>query len=154
MDENLPMYKLSTEEDVDNDEQFDSVRDEWLSDKNNRSKVTIGILTGLSGLFLITTILSLTVFKDGGGNAVIPPETITQTATTTASQKTAPIVPPPTITETQFSTETVTETQRRDVIIDSGNTDSPTNTRLDAVPPNYVGNGVSTNEQDQVGNQN
>lgn len=154
MKNDLPTYKYNIDEEHEDIDTIDSVRDSWVSG-SDKYKIAFAIATTIAILLLILTILSFTVFNKSSDQGMegsdetptVEPSTVTITQSAQHSpQNDEPIVS--TVTETQVVTETITETQRREVIINGGN-DIP-NVQQDNIPPNYIGNDVSTDDSDQT----
>lgn len=155
MENDLPTYKYNIDEEHEDIDTFESVRNSRMSTQD-KYKIAFIISTTLAILLLIITVLSLTVFnsqikndEQGSENtSSTVPSTVTVTESVQpSSNRDAPVAP--TVVETQVVTETVTETQRREVIINGNDSHQPPVTQED-VPPNYVGNDVSTDDSDQT----
>lgn len=153
MKSDLPTYKNSIDEEHEDIDMIDSVRDSSV-DTSEKYKIGFIIAATAAVLFCILTILSFTVFNSDSSQESeekqpsTPVEASTVTVTQSVTPSSQPVEPSvSTVVETQAVTETVTETQRREVIINDNNT---ANNPQDNIPPNYIGNGVSTDDSAQT----
>lgn len=154
MENDLPTYKYNIDEEHEDIDTFDSVRDSRVSNED-KYKIAFVIAATLAILFLIITILSFTVFnknndqssQDSVESQTVTPSTVTVTESVQqSSQNVEPSTS--TVVETQVITETITETQRREVIVNGNN--SQTSVVQEDVPPNYIGDDVSTDDSAQT----
>lgn len=154
MENDLPTYKYNIDEEHEDIDTFDSVRDPKISSED-KYKIAFVIAATLAILLAILTVLSFTVFNKSSDqqsqgsdkSQTIVPSTVTVTESAQqSSQNVEPSIS--TIVETQVMTETITETQRREVIVNGNSPQSPV--IQEDVPPNYIGDDISTDDSAQT----
>ena len=154
MENDLPTYKYNIDEEHEDIDTFDSVRDSKISSED-KYKIAFVIAATIAILLAILTVLSFTVFNKNnnqqsqgtGESQTIVPSTVTVTESAQqSSQNVEPSIS--TIVETQVMTETITETQRREVIVNGNSSQSPV--VQEDVPPNYIGDDISTDDSAQT----